>query len=118
MAASNSNRRARRKLRPTCYTRSTLNVSLLLVFSVLDRKSTRLNSSHLVISYAVFCLKKKKEYLSYRLREHGKLYYSHPEIPLQLISASVKLTDLMINAVADALEPLHLTTATLSVGTV
>src|SRR5256885_6777885 len=28
-----------------------------------DRKSTRLNSSHLVISYAVFCLKKKKDYL-------------------------------------------------------
>src|SRR2546426_2170366 len=27
---------------------------------LLDRKSTRLNSSHLVISYAVFCLKKKK----------------------------------------------------------
>src|SRR5256885_12961415 len=27
--------------------------------SVVDRKSTRLNSSHLVISYAVFCLKKK-----------------------------------------------------------
>src|SRR5205807_5094856 len=29
--------------------------------SGLDRKSTRLNSSHLVISYAVFCLKKKKK---------------------------------------------------------
>src|SRR5256885_13140711 len=28
-----------------------------------DRKSTRLNSSHLVISYAVFCLKKKNLYL-------------------------------------------------------
>src|SRR5205807_8842232 len=28
-----------------------------------DRKSTRLNSSHLVISYAVFCLKKKKKAL-------------------------------------------------------
>src|SRR2546426_5634640 len=28
--------------------------------SSIDRKSTRLNSSHLVISYAVFCLKKKK----------------------------------------------------------
>src|SRR5438874_10695969 len=27
-----------------------------------DRKSTRLNSSHVEISYAVFCLKKKKEY--------------------------------------------------------
>src|SRR2546426_7079569 len=31
-----------------------------------DRKSTRLNSSHLVISYAVFCLKKKKK------RRHGR----------------------------------------------
>src|SRR2546426_5308322 len=29
--------------------------------AILDRKSTRLNSSHLVISYAVFCLKKKKK---------------------------------------------------------
>src|SRR5256885_17217293 len=31
----------------------------LAAISNLDRKSTRLNSSHLVISYAVFCLKKK-----------------------------------------------------------
>src|SRR5947207_9557164 len=31
-----------------------------LVFRISDRKSTRLNSSHTVISYAVFCLKKKK----------------------------------------------------------
>src|SRR5256885_9224903 len=30
------------------------------VLEARDRKSTRLNSSHLVISYAVFCLKKKK----------------------------------------------------------
>src|SRR5256885_9869027 len=30
-----------------------------------DRKSTRLNSSHLVISYAVFCLKKKKTQCQY-----------------------------------------------------
>src|SRR6266850_5717960 len=30
-----------------------------------DRKSTRLNSSHLVISYAVFCLKKKKKQKNY-----------------------------------------------------
>src|SRR2546426_7645775 len=29
--------------------------------AILDRKSTRLNSSHLVISYAVFCLKKKNK---------------------------------------------------------
>src|SRR5256885_8630086 len=36
---------------------ATLSAMMLLV--MLDRKSTRLNSSHLVISYAVFCLKKK-----------------------------------------------------------
>src|SRR2546426_8242613 len=33
-----------------------------------DRKSTRLNSSHLVISYAVFCLKKKKK----KVKKHEK----------------------------------------------
>src|SRR5690606_40693584 len=33
---------------------------MLLSVAVLDRKSTRLNSSHVKISYAVFCLKKKK----------------------------------------------------------
>src|SRR2546426_6218057 len=33
----------------------------LVTVSAQDRKSTRLNSSHLVISYAVFCLKKKKK---------------------------------------------------------
>src|SRR2546426_3864774 len=33
---------------------------LAVIVDCLDRKSTRLNSSHLVISYAVFCLKKKK----------------------------------------------------------
>src|SRR5256885_4177286 len=39
----------------------------------LDRKSTRLNSSHLVISYAVFCLKKKKENNSItHLKEHSQ----------------------------------------------
>src|SRR5256885_3120431 len=37
-----------------------------------DRKSTRLNSSHLVISYAVFCLKKKKTNRRYGLtRTHA-----------------------------------------------
>src|SRR5256885_6643217 len=40
-----------------------------------DRKSTRLNSSHLVISYAVFCLKKKIDKLT--------------ELPLQLNALSV-----------------------------
>src|SRR2546426_1879424 len=35
--------------------------AVALARSMRDRKSTRLNSSHLVISYAVFCLKKKKK---------------------------------------------------------
>src|SRR3712207_7664802 len=34
----------------------------ILMFQLRDRKSTRLNSSHANISYAVFCLKKKKKY--------------------------------------------------------
>src|SRR5690625_6343969 len=33
--------------------------SVQKVLNILDRKSTRLNSSHVAISYAVFCLKKK-----------------------------------------------------------
>src|SRR5256885_13338875 len=40
--------------------------ALLLSAYRADRKSTRLNSSHLVISYAVFCLKKKKSHTSHR----------------------------------------------------
>src|SRR5215467_7074952 len=40
-----------------------------------DRKSTRLNSSHLVISYAVFCLKKKKKkILAFTLIKKKKKY--------------------------------------------
>src|SRR2546426_3145575 len=44
-----------------------------------DRKSTRLNSSHLVISYAVFCLKKKKENNSKEC-----LHVKHTTAPQQL----------------------------------
>src|SRR2546422_6066879 len=39
-----------------------------------DRKSTRLNSSHGYISYAVFCLKKKKTHLTYRNRDVYQTY--------------------------------------------
>src|SRR2546426_7325393 len=41
-----------------------------------DRKSTRLNSSHLVISYAVFCLKKKKK--TYSSSQHLTRYSQNP----------------------------------------
>src|SRR5690554_6849105 len=40
-------------------------VGLNLRYPIKDRKSTRLNSSHVRISYAVFCLKKKKEHINY-----------------------------------------------------
>src|SRR5256885_4461737 len=51
-----------------------------------DRKSTRLNSSHLVISYAVFCLKKKKTYRPPHTSppcngQTRKTYHSSPEGP-------------------------------------
>src|SRR5256885_3353998 len=47
----------------------------------IDRKSTRLNSSHLVISYAVFCLKKKKKNLP---SPSAFMYHLHLPIPLHL----------------------------------
>src|SRR2546426_3784332 len=43
---------------------------LRLVAAHGDRKSTRLNSSHLVISYAVFCLKKKKKTIKPNKHNH------------------------------------------------
>src|SRR2546427_8884739 len=44
-----------------------------------DRKSTRLNSSHSQISYAVFCLKKKKKKLAYN-NSYKNLTCSHSKI--------------------------------------
>src|SRR5690625_5906672 len=42
-----------------------------------DRKSTRLNSSHVAISYAVFCLKKKKKYNEVYINViHEIIYYA------------------------------------------
>src|SRR5256885_10226192 len=40
--------------------RNVVTIDVVVTLAITDRKSTRLNSSHLVISYAVFCLKKKK----------------------------------------------------------
>src|SRR5690625_6289054 len=45
-----------------CVTRDDANCLANIAALVLDRKSTRLNSSHVAISYAVFCLKKKIQY--------------------------------------------------------
>src|SRR6266540_4301434 len=47
--------------------------------AVADRKSTRLNSSHITISYAVFCLKKKKKTKKMKNITYNKKKYIHKE---------------------------------------
>src|SRR5690349_22542761 len=44
-----------------CFARRIASPTVIGVDPKIDRKSTRLNSSHVEISYAVFCLKKKKK---------------------------------------------------------
>src|SRR5256885_8280484 len=57
--------------------------------STIDRKSTRLNSSHLVISYAVFCLKKKKKTISTRCQTECTILSStSPQYMMQCTSCS------------------------------
>src|SRR5260221_8654320 len=65
------------------------NDTLVHVVICLDRKSTRLNSSHTVISYAVFCLKKNKG-----IKEQGSVkYFKHLTMPP---GAPVFLSPLML----------------------
>src|SRR5450631_2137132 len=49
-----------------------------------DRKSTRLNSSHMSISYAVFCLKKKNNARAHHLLQHRQEQYFIPVLRLTL----------------------------------
>src|SRR5437764_3091236 len=65
---------------PFVYTSLILGAVTVLLSGKLDRKSTRLNSSHRCISYAVFCLKKKKPddlrhvlYASGELRQQARV---------------------------------------------
>src|SRR2546427_5916361 len=53
-------------------------VSSSMAMSLQDRKSTRLNSSHSQISYAVFCLKKKKKQT--QTRQSDILRRRHPQV--------------------------------------
>src|SRR5690554_2278963 len=57
-------------------------INLEIAKVALDRKSTRLNSSHVRISYAVFCLKKKKKRTITINLQHGNLYSSPPAFTL------------------------------------
>src|SRR2546426_5668713 len=80
----------------------------------IDRKSTRLNSSHLVISYAVFCLKKKNKHadsnydghssIAMELHEGQSLDHTLFGLPLPL----TRMPDHIIQ-VTEPLEALHVT---------
>src|SRR5437588_10677148 len=81
-----------------------------------DRKSTRLNSSHTVISYAVFCLKKKKKAYALQLRKRPFLtgeaspsYLFHPLAPNRVaeVLPHVKLIALLRNPVSRAYSQYH-----------
>src|SRR3954465_11214050 len=52
-------------------------------YEIIDRKSTRLNSSHTIISYAVFCLKKKIN------QRRNTLSLTHATRPLTLVYYSI-----------------------------
>src|SRR5207253_4057929 len=56
---SESIRNAQLVANPGCYATAAV-LPLIPLYKAQDRKSTRLNSSHVAISYAVFCLKKQK----------------------------------------------------------
>src|SRR5437868_6606062 len=73
------------EMRPRLFLRTT---------EFLDRKSTRLNSSHVSISYAVFCLKKKKKNTKHR--DHCK--NNHVELSSAISLGSCKLHTLTISA--------------------
>src|SRR2546426_1740151 len=77
-----------------------------------DRKSTRLNSSHLVISYAVFCLKKKKKAINtlfdyIKCEPEADISESLGEV--RVVHSRVHMNVRPIEAVAHALkaEPQH-----------
>src|SRR5258705_754558 len=58
-----------------------------------DRKSTRLNSSHLGISYAVFCLKKKKKELNSCVRLFSYIHFLYLKLSRCYFLFTYKLSD-------------------------
>src|SRR2546430_13251997 len=65
-----------------------LDAGILDQFAHRDRKSTRLNSSHSQISYAVFCLKKKKKTTSSTQRQYITLSQTYTNLPYSTTVAS------------------------------
>src|SRR2546430_1323166 len=110
---------SRRRCLPRCPRRSASKANPVLDRSacyfvvVVDRKSTRLNSSHSQISYAVFCLKKKKDATR---RPHGQPSI-HVYRPISAVHNSARFRHLLTRhagrsttATAPLLHPAHLST--------
>src|SRR5205807_5886006 len=94
--------------------RRCLDRELCAAGAVRDRKSTRLNSSHLVISYAVFCLKKKKHHFNNlvsvlyvsRVVSNNKIYGRLGLVPVLIIRREFGWTILLFGAqVPDSFQP-------------
>src|SRR5690349_11065206 len=70
-----------------------------LVVGLQDRKSTRLNSSHVEISYAVFCLKKKKKTKTNKTRKENKpvKHYEHKSEYNYILSSFHATTPVIIS---------------------
>src|SRR2546430_7100953 len=64
-------------LKTAIQTAASIKDARVRINALLDRKSTRLNSSHSQISYAVFCLKKKKKTEKYTNYSASRLFYKH-----------------------------------------
>src|SRR5258708_21923967 len=62
----------------------------------LDRKSTRLNSSHQIISYAVFCLKKKKKHRKTNKHMISQIVFKLNETTAILAETPQSFSDVMI----------------------
>src|SRR3712207_7641642 len=74
----------------------------------IDRKSTRLNSSHANISYAVFCLKKKTSYIATRSHSYSSTYTASCNRAPQTrtcSSCSHKYTAMRITTICTVLAP-------------
>src|SRR5437660_2249420 len=69
-------RRWKRDLAGTLGGSGSVNATVCSLVSLTDRKSTRLNSSHVAISYAVFCLKKKNKNKKQINRAHTLTSYT------------------------------------------
>src|SRR2546426_8830456 len=80
-------RASRNELDPRTAPRSPV-VGARILTGLIDRKSTRLNSSHLVISYAVFCLKKKNKHL-----DNKDVVISYDDLLLKSIGIHLRRVD-------------------------